>query len=132
MTREQTVMKRKRCRLILGAILTLIVLACIGFALYVGSYYRADETVAQAMAPADGISVEETDGNTIVFSPSEPKAGLIFYPGGKVEHTAYAPLMRACAERGLLCVLVKMPCNLAVLDVNAADGIAEWFPEIGS
>ncbi len=127
-----TVPKRKRRRIILGAVLTVIVLICVGFALYVGSYYRADEAAAQAMAPTDGISVEKTDGDTIVFSPSEPKAGLIFYPGGKVEHTAYAPLMRACAEQGILCVLVKMPCNLAVLDVNAADGIAERFPEIGS
>jgi len=127
-----TVTQRKRRRIILGTILTVIVLICIGFALYVGSYYRADEAAAQAMAPADGISVEKTDGDTIVFSPSQPKAGLIFYPGGKVEYTAYAPLMRACAERGILCVLVKMPFNLAVLDVNAADGIAERFPKIGS
>ncbi len=125
-------MKRKRNRIILGAILALIVLVCVGFALYVGSYYRADEAAAQAMAPTVGISVEKTDGDAIVFSPSEPKAGLIFYPGGKVEHTAYAPLMRACAEKGILCVLVKMPCNLAVLDVNAADGIAERFPQLGS
>ncbi len=127
-----TIPKRKRLRIILGAVLAVIVLICVGFALYVGSYYRADEAAAQAMAPADGISVDETDGDAIVFAPSEPKAGLIFYPGGKVEYTAYAPLMRACAEQGLLCVLVKMPCNLAVLDVNAADGIAERFPEIDS
>jgi len=54
----------------------------------------------------------------------------IFYPGGKVEHTAYVPLLRACAERGILCVLVQMPCNLAVLNVNGADGIRERFSEI--
>ena len=65
-----------------------------------------------------------------LFAPPNPKAGLIFYPGGKVEYTAYAPLMRACAEKGILCVLVKMPCNLAVLDMNAADGIAGQYPDI--
>ena len=27
-------------------------------------------------------------------------------------------------------MLVKMPCNLAVLDMNAADGIAEQYPDI--
>lgn len=26
--------------------------------------------------------------------------------------------------------MVKMPCNLAVLDINAADGIQEDFPEV--
>lgn len=29
-------------------------------------------------------------------------------------------------------MLVKMPCNLAVLDMNAADGIHEDFPEVNS
>ena len=56
--------------------------------------------------------------------------GFIFYPGGKVEHTAYAPLMRACAERGVLCVLIRMPFNLAVFNINGADGIPEQFPEV--
>lgn len=38
--------------------------------------------------------------------------------------------MRSCAEKGILCALVKMPFNLAVLDMNAADGIAEQYPDI--
>ena len=40
--------------------------------------------------------------------------------------------MRACADKGILCVLVKMPFNLAVFDVNAAQGISEKYPEIDS
>ena len=47
-----------------------------------------------------------------------------------MENTAYAPLMRACAENGILCALVQMPGNLAVLDANAADGLQEAYPEI--
>lgn len=54
----------------------------------------------------------------------------MLYPGGKVEYTAYAPLMLALAERDVLCVLIPMPCNLAVLHPNAAEGIPEQFPEI--
>ena len=38
--------------------------------------------------------------------------------------------MAACAEQGILCILVKMPFNLAVLDVNAADSLREQYPEI--
>ena len=60
----------------------------------------------------------------------DPVAGLIFYPGGKVEHAAYTPLMEMLASEGILCVLVEMPFRLAVLDVNAADGIPEAFPEV--
>lgn len=130
MTREETARRRKRLRIILGVLLAVILLGCAGFAVYVGDYYHADETAVQAMAPADGIIISKTDGDDLVFVPSNPRAGLIFYPGGKVEYTAYAPLMRACAEKGILCVLVKMPCNLAVLDRNAADGIAEQYPDI--
>ena len=62
----------------------------------------------------------EQDGSW-VFSPNEPAVGLIFYLGGKVENTAYAPLLHDLAADGILCVLVKIPCNLAVLDMNAAD-----------
>lgn len=49
-----------------------------------------------------------------------------------MEDTAYAPLLHKLADKGILCVLVKMPCNLAVLDMNAADGIPEDFPEVNS
>lgn len=130
MTREQTVRKRRRLWIILGAAFAAILLVCAGFAVYVGDYYHADEAAVQAMAVAGEITVSKADGNDLVFAPPNPKAGLIFYPGGKVEYTAYAPLMRACAEKGILCVLVEMPFNLAVLDMNAADGIAEQYPDI--
>ncbi len=66
----------------------------------------------------------------IVFAPEDIKAGLIFYPGGKVQFEAYAPLMRELAEEGVFCVLLHMPCNLAVLDVNGAKGIPEEFPQV--
>lgn len=98
--------------------------------MYVNDYYRAGEPALACMEePASGVSVYELDDN-IVFSPENPRAGFIFYPGGKVQAEAYAPLMEACAERGVLCVLIRMPANLAVLDVDAADGTQEEFPEI--
>ena len=84
----------------------------------------------EAMAYQTDRVQAEQDGDVIWFVPEEPTAGLIFYPGGKVEHTAYAPLLHACAENGILCALVRMPGNLAVLDANAADGLQEAYPEI--
>ena len=130
MTREQTARKRRRLWIILGTVLAAILLVCAGFAVYVGDYYHADAAAVQAMAISDDLTVGKIGRDNLVFAPPNPKAGLIFYPGGKVEYTAYAPLMRACAEKGILCVLVKMPCNLAVLDMNAADGIAGQYPDI--
>ena len=120
-------LRRRRIRLVLLGLLLALVLAA---AIYVADYYRADETARAVLAdPAPGVQVQTGDG-CIVFSPDEAKAGLIFYPGGKVEYTAYAPLMEDLAEEGVLCVLLKMPLNLAVLTPNAAEGVRDGYPDV--
>ena len=96
---------------------------------YAADYYHADDVVVAAMSPDAGVAIEQK-GNTLVFIPEDAETGLIFYPGGKVEYIAYAPLMRALADNSVLGVLVRMPLNLAVLDVNAAKGIPEQYPKI--
>lgn len=98
--------------------------------LYLGDYYHAEEAAIAALEEIDAITVTELKNGDFVFELEGAKVGLIFYPGGKVEHTAYIPLMQECAKRGMLCVLVKMPFHLAVLDINAADGIPEAYPAI--
>ena len=120
----------KRTRIILSVCLTVLLVFGIGGYAYVSDYYHADETALEAMAYQPGSVQVEQDGDVIWFVPEDPTAGLIFYPGGKVEHTAYAPLLRACAEQGILCALVQMPGNLAVLDANAADGLQQEHPEV--
>ncbi|MNC40977.1 Alpha/beta hydrolase family protein [compost metagenome] len=68
-----------------------------------------------------------------VFYPEkerESDTGLIFYPGGKVEATAYTPLLKQLSQNGITCVLVKMPFNLAVFDIDAAEHVYEKFPNI--
>lgn len=118
--------KRKIILIVIAAFLLAVVVGC---GIYVSNYYHADSAAAAAMVSDETVTVEQTD-DFVAFSPAEPVAGFIFYPGGKVEHTAYAPLMRALAERSILCVVVQMPFNLAVLDMNAAEGIPEQFPEV--
>lgn len=101
-----------------------------GCALYVCDYYRADTAAIEAMVEGDGITVTALAGGDIAYGSTDAAYGLIFYPGGKVEHTAYEPLLCALAARGILCILVKMPLRLAVLDMNAADGIPAQFPAV--
>ena len=48
---------------------------------------------------------------------------LIFYPGAKVEYTAYVPLFYELAAQGLDCFVVKMPGNMAILGMNKAEDI---------
>ncbi len=116
----------KRKRRILLAVVAAVLALVLGCGFYVNNYYRAEIT---AMEVPPHVFVEAAD-DRMVFLPEKPEAGLIFYPGGKVEFSAYAPLMARLAEENILCVLLKMPLNLAVLDMAAAEGIPEQFPEV--
>lgn len=119
---------------ILSVFVLLLGLNVIIFELYISKYYKAEhDAIFASQISTDDVSVSKTKikGNdALVFSPRNPKAGLIFYPGGKVEYESYAPLMQECASRGILCVLVKMPDNLAILDGNVAKDVIVAFPEI--
>ena len=119
-----------RLRIALAVILAVVLICAAAFAVYVNIYYHADPAAVQAMATDSAVSVYELRDGVTVFAPEEPSAGFIFYPGGKVEDIAYAPLLRACAERGILCILIRMPFNLAVFNINGAKGIPEQFPDV--
>ncbi len=119
-------------KIALGILGLILVLGIIGF-IYIQDYYRADNAAIEAFsANVTNISSETLDNGYKVYSPKDATTGLIFYPGGKVEYNAYAPLMEACADQGILCILVEMPANLAVFDIDAADGLQEKYPEITS
>lgn len=119
--------KSKKLLLIFMGIVCLLLAAG---AYYVNDYYRVEEKALDSLQSSDAVKVYTIEDDIYVFEPEEIKAGLIFYPGGKVEYTAYAPLLRQCAENGILCILPKMPFQLAVLDINAADGVQQYFPKI--
>ena len=89
--------------------------------LYTADYYRADAAALQAMK-SDEIRIERTDYGWYFDGPSETDA-LVFYPGAKVEETAYAPLLSRLAENGIDVCLVKMPFRLAIFGLNAAERV---------
>lgn len=99
---------------------------------YLTDYYHAHQDAISVFSADFEIPVQQSDDRTTVYMPENPSAGLIFYPGGKVEAEAYEPLLLSCARDGILCVLVEMPFHLAVFDISAAQGIKEQFPEIQS
>ena len=113
-------------------VFAIIVIVFIGAGIYVNDYYHASEEAIEAFVPVNSASVEikKHDNNTVVYLPEKPTSGFIFYPGGKVEYTAYEPLMKELASEGVLCVLIEMPFNLAILDTAAADGFIDMYPEI--
>ena len=119
--------RKKRILIILTAVLLVVVIIVVGCTLYLSDYYHADMESISAFETDIKVRQELLDDGTLVFDPAGATKGLIFYPGGKVEYTSYIPLMQACASQGVLCVLVEMPFNLAVFDIDAADGIQEMF-----
>ncbi len=64
--------------------------------------------------------VSVTTGNWLTFKPSNGvyTTGFIFYPGGRVDYRAYAPMAHELAARGFLVVIPRMPLNLAVFGIE--------------
>ncbi|WHX50106.1 alpha/beta hydrolase [Paenibacillus woosongensis] len=122
---------KKRLKITAISVLALLLLAVGAFYIYTLNDYRADEAAVQAMAGEENRVVSKD--KMWIFYPEHQQASdtaLIFYPGGKVEATAYAPLLKQLSQQGITCVLLKMPFNLAVFDIHAADRVFEQLPEV--
>ena len=126
--RGKDMYKKKKVIFAISAVLLVTaILFCVG---YVNDYYRMDVRGVESFAVENPVSKQVLEDGTLVYRPEEMDTGIIFYPGGKVEHTAYEPLMKALASEGIMCVLIEMPFHLAVFDSNAAEGIQEQYPDI--
>lgn len=118
----------KRWKIVLCALLAIIILIGVGFFWYVSDYYRADDVALEVLSAGDHLEVQD---NLTILSPSYPTdTAIIFYPGAKVEATAYLPLLDQLRQTGLTCILVDMPFHLAIFDANAAEDAIEEFPDI--
>ncbi len=120
---------KKRLWIALGAVVAAVVLLYGALWIYASDYYRADAT-ATAFLSSD--ATLRIDGRlTVLPAATATDTALVFYPGGKVEATAYLPILEKIRDRcGITVVLVRMPFNLAVFDMNAADRVRAAFPEI--
>lgn len=106
-----------------GIAISLVILIS-SFFIYLTSYYEAD-TLALNSLKSDSL-VEVKENKDILFEPTisnAKKIGLIFYPGAKVEPSAYAPLAKEIASNGYTVIIAKMNFNLAILSPNRADDI---------
>ena len=117
-------------RSILIALAALVVFLAAAFFSYVGDYRHADET---AIALLESNASIRQEGNLTILTPDETNdsdTGLIFYPGGKVEDTAYLPLLEQLRVDGVTVVLVRMPFRLAVFDIQAANEVYGAVPSV--
>ena len=93
-----------------------------GASVYFGTYYRSTEKATMSMKADEIVKVKEIEQGYLFDGPGNDNA-LIFYPGARVEASAYAHILHELAEKGTDCFLVKMPLNMAVLDKNKAQSI---------
>ncbi len=96
-----------------------------GFFWYVNDFYRAEPNALAVLNEIDVI-----DQKDYIELKAESNIGLIFYPGAKVEPSAYLVLFNLLKENDINVFIVKMPFNLAVLKIDAADSIINQYPDI--
>lgn len=117
---------KKRTKIITGIVLFLLFICVVGSIWYVNDYYRSDSTVEQYMKKTGDVTITEIKDGLFLDGIGETDA-LIFYPGAKVEYTAYIPMLYQLAENGVDVFLIKMPCNLAFLGKNKATDIIDTY-----
>lgn len=129
------VSKKRLIKYISIALLLLILGSATAFKIYTLNYYKEDTATISEIESNGNAKVIEYDDNTLLFIPQNKdleKAGIVFYPGGKVEYTSYSGLMYELAERGFVCILTRMPENLAFLDLGAASGYEDVISQVST
>lgn len=116
-------MKKKTKNILLFIFGALLIFTSGAFVYLKDSYGPSSEALS-AMTSTELVEVvSRNDYQGFISKDETGQDGLIFYQGGKVEAEAYAPLMKALAEKGVPSYLVDMPFNLAVFDINAANTV---------
>lgn len=110
--------------------ITLIIIGVLGLVVWSKTgTYPARIVALSALESTDRVTI--TQDKWIVFEPAEEtEIGLIFYPGGLVEPTAYAPVLHQIAEKGILVIITPMPLNLAIFNTGAAGPVIDAYPDI--
>jgi len=117
--------KVKRKLILIFPLLVLLVLI-FGCFFYVNDFYHSEESVQSYLQSKDQVTVKKIAQGYYLDGMGEEEA-FIFYPGAKVEYTAYLPLLYQLAEQGVDCFLVEMPFRLAFLGQNKAETIRNEY-----
>lgn len=108
----------------------LLIILISAFFIYVSSDYKAGSLGVNNLKSDSIILVEDKENITFKPESNSKDIGFIFYPGAKVEPSAYSPMAREIASKGYTVVIAKMRFNLAMLSPNKADDIIKENSEI--
>ena len=123
---------KKAIKIILLGVLTILIIGVLGMLVWSKTgTYPAREVAISALESTGQVTV--TQNRWITFTPLDKgETGLIFYPGGLVGPSAYAPVLQKIAEDGVLVIIVPMPLNLAIFNPGAANAVIEDYPQIST
>lgn len=118
--------KTPKWKIAVAFVLSWVLCFFIGAFAYFGSYYHATDNALSYLNSTDEVSVNPLSYGYYFDGPGEGTA-MIFYPGAKVEESAYAGVMYSLAEQGIDCFLVKMPLHMAFMGKDRADVVINEF-----
>ncbi len=113
--------KSKRSKILtwVGRILLiLLIFAGVGLYIFADDYYRPSVIAQEALQSSEEVTFVQ-EGGDLIFTPKEPRGGVIIYPGGKVSEKAYGYLGQKIAQLGYKTIIVKVPLKLSILANNA-------------
>lgn len=120
-------------KVVLCVLLGLIAALVAGFLAFTANPMRADAIAVEAATTHTNVSVVN---GLYVVTPAPPtekssETAIAFYPGANVESIAYLPILEQVANSAqVMCVLVPMPRNVALLDINGAERAFAALPSV--
>jgi hypothetical protein len=122
---------RVAIRVVTG-LFALLVLVIVGVAIWLVVGVPADDEAFAAVAADPDLDVTDREGILEVRPASgTPTVGVVFYPGARIDHTAYAATWAPVVESTGVAVFVpRMPFNLALLEADRIEVIRAANPAI--
>lgn len=117
-------MNKKKAFIVSSIVGGLLIAMTLAFAIYVSIYYKSEVSLE------DYDNYVISDNMTVLMTEEETDTAIIFYPGAKVEAESYLPILDSLRDEGIMCVLIEMPFNMAIFDVDAAADVFDEFPSI--
>ncbi len=118
--KKKSIIVKHLKRIIIG-IVSIFILIIAGLAIYSSTSYKALPEMDQAIDAIDFNNINRLETNTYIkYDVLDPKANIIFIPGGLVSPKSYEYLAAKLAEQGYNVTIVKALFNLAILTPNAS------------